>query len=445
MSERESNERLTNHTPEALVKLRERSLKIDSQLCVGVDVYPNGASTPDELFVRNEYVIEASQHRAAAFKFQLSGYLALGSKGIELLEKSVAAAQHSAPDVPIIIDGKFNDIGVSLDYYAQFAFDHLGADAATANPFLGEDANDPVLRRSEKLIYFVSRTSNPGAQEFQDIDVNGLSLSEHAALRINDVWNNNGNAGLVVGATADPEIIAKMRAAAPWAPFLMPGLGTQGANPEDFVYHAQNSDAAGILVNVSRGITQAEDPETAAAYWSREIRKGPRKRVVNMLTEAGCIEHGEFTLASGEKSSVYVDVRRLSSRPDILKKIAEAMNRNLVNSDHDVIATIPTGGLPLAAAMAIDSQKPMVYVRKERKGYGTESLIEGGIDVSGKRVVLVDDVISNGGSKVDAIAELRRNGAYVADIGVVMDRRGNEGEDFQGVPVHYLAGISDIM
>ncbi len=445
MTERRRYEIEQPYVPEALAKLRERSLAIDSQLCVGIDIHPDNIQDPKYYLAHNQRVIEATSGRATAFKFQMAGYLAMGSEGIAVLEKSVEVARAVNPNALLIIDGKFNDIGVSLAYYAQFAYDHLGADAVTANPFLGQDANEPVIRRSEKLVYFLGRTSNPGAQEFQGLNVDGREMSTYIASRIEEVWAQNRNVGLVVGATVDPHVIGQMREAAPNLPFLMPGLGAQGASTEQFVYPARTSDPGSMLVNVSREITSAQDPGALAVYWANEIKKGPRRRIVNMLADAGCIELGDFTLASGVKSNIYVDVRRLSSRPDLLNKVAEAMNKNLSGAHYDVIATIPTGGLPLASIMAISSDKPMVYIRKESKGYGTKSLIEGGVDVAGKKVLLVDDVISSGGSKMQAIEELRKNGAQVEHIGVVVDRREQGGEDFMDLNVHSLIEMSDIL
>jgi orotate phosphoribosyltransferase len=142
-----------------------------------------------------------------------------------------------------------------------------------------------------------------------------------------------------------------------------------------------------------------------------------------MLIAADAIRFGDFTLASGKKSTVYIDIKKAITNPAILKTIAsEVLSQN---PQFDAVAGVAVGGVPLAVSISLAADKPYVIIRKEQKGHGLASLIIG--DVSGKRILLVEDVTTSGGSAVFGIEQLRSAGAIVTDVFTVVDR--NEGAE----------------
>jgi orotidine-5'-phosphate decarboxylase len=165
--------------------------------------------------------------------------------------------------VPLVLDAKRGDIGSTAGRQAVALFDALGADAVTANPYLGEDALRPLLDRADRFVYILCRTSNPGAAELQDLPVEGEPLYLHVPRRARAWAAGASNVGLVVGATA-PAQLAAVRAAVPELPFLVPGIGAQGGETQAVAEHGPASGGpagaargGALLVNVSRGIASA--------------------------------------------------------------------------------------------------------------------------------------------------------------------------------------------
>jgi orotidine-5'-phosphate decarboxylase len=271
-----------------LGRLGGRIAAVGTTLCLGVD--PDPETFPDG-FGRDvrgveemaQLILEAALPRAAAVKFNLAFYEAFGSSGIAALERLRARVP---ADVPIIADAKRADIATTAARQAVAIFDALGADAVTLNPYLGRDALEPFLARTDRFAYVLCRTSNPGAAEFQGLETDGQPLFLAVARRVAG-WSRDGApVGLVVGATASAEL-AQVRAAAPELPFLVPGVGAQGGDIDAVL--AAGPAAAGIaatvrggalLVNVSRGIasaaTRGSDPvgpmAAAAEQWAGMLR-----------------------------------------------------------------------------------------------------------------------------------------------------------------------------
>jgi orotidine-5'-phosphate decarboxylase len=153
--------------------------------------------------------------------------------------------------VPVLLDAKRGDIGNTARRYAELLDD---ADAITVNPYLGRDSLEPFLGRERKGVFVLARTSNPGATDFQNLHVgNDKRLYEYVAQRAAE-WNEHGNVGLVVGATA-PEELEALRELVPDLPFLVPGVGAQGGDAAAAVEFGL-ADGVG-LVNSSRGIVFA--------------------------------------------------------------------------------------------------------------------------------------------------------------------------------------------
>ena len=123
---------------------------------------------------------------------------------------------------------------------------------------------------------------------------------------------------------------------------------------------------------------------------------------------------GRFTLRSGQIASEYFDKYRFESDPALLQRIARAMLA-LVPTGTEVLAGLELGGVPIATAMSLASGLPAVFVRKQPKEYGTRQAVEGG-DVKGRRVVLVEDVITTGGAVADAERQMRAAGAALDTV-----------------------------
>ena len=145
------------------------------------------------------------------------------------------------------------------------------------------------------------------------------------------------------------------------------------------------------------------------------------RELSELLHRIGAVRFGSFTLKDGRQSPFYLDLRLVVSHPDALARVARAMLQRAAGLDYDRIAGIPYAGLPLAVAMSLIAERPMVYARKEAKEYGTKRMVEGEYRV-GERALLVDDVVSSGGAKLEAMAPFRSVGLVVEDVLVVIDR-----------------------
>jgi orotidine-5'-phosphate decarboxylase len=252
----------------ATLTFRERfeaaAARNQSLLCVGLD--PDPARIPAGVSVREFLlgIVEATADVAACYKPNIAFFEPDLGAGIDLLREVIAAV----PDeVPVLLDAKRGDIGHTAEAYARAAFDSLGAHAITLNPYLGRDSLDPFLRREDRHSFLLCRTSNPGAVDVQDLEVEGHPLYERIAYLANE-WNReHGNVGLVVGATYPAEA-ARIREICPDLLFLMPGVGAQAGDLEAAVQSGMDARGGGVLVNASRGVLYA----SSGADWAQAAR-----------------------------------------------------------------------------------------------------------------------------------------------------------------------------
>jgi uridine monophosphate synthetase len=163
------------------------------------------------------------------------------------------------------------------------------------------------------------------------------------------------------------------------------------------------------------------------------------------LHDLGAVQFGDFTLKDGSHSPVYLDLRLLISDPAVLADAAQAYARLLAGLVFDRIAAIPYAGLPIGAAVALATGRPMVFPRREVKGYGTGKAVEGRF-AAGETAVVVDDVISSGASKREAIQPLEAAGLVVRDVVVLVDRQGSGAADLAaaGYRLHRVLTLTDI-
>ena len=258
-----------------LEKLDAAVGKNNSLLCVGLD--PDHTRLPAGLnqFEFNKAIIDATADLVCAFKPNPAFYEALGSEGIGYLEQTCAYIKTNHPDIPIIFDFKRGDIGNTNNAYAEFAFDRLHADAVTLHTYLGQEAIQTFLDYQDKGIFLMVRTSNPGAGEFQDLKLEGTPLYQHVAQEIVDKWNANANCMFIVGATYPEEAKILRRIAGNTMPFLMPGLGAQGADAEAAVKGGLTTTGKGLVINASRDIIFAsaeQDFADVARQKATELR-----------------------------------------------------------------------------------------------------------------------------------------------------------------------------
>ena len=171
------------------------------------------------------------------------------------------------------------------------------------------------------------------------------------------------------------------------------------------------------------------------------------------LADIGAIQFGRFTLASGKTSPIYVDLRLLASHPEALRRVAFAY-AELIRRELDLqppssvlrLAAIPYAGLPIGTAVALELGLPLIYPRKEVKAHGTARPIEGAFQ-PGERAVVLDDLITTGGSKLAAIEPLEAAGLVVRDVVVLIDREQGGGEELAeaGYRLHAVLRLSEML
>ncbi|MBI2031135.1 MAG: orotidine-5'-phosphate decarboxylase [Candidatus Levybacteria bacterium] len=239
---------------------------------------PNNPENENKSKSNNEQIIDATCDLVCAYKPNIAFYEAQGTQGLEALSVTIDYIRDTCPDVPVILDAKRADIGNTNLGYVEAAFDHYGADAVTVHPYLGKEALKPFLDRKDKGIIVLVKTSNPGADEFQDLfvsrftDVSTTRMYEYVAKRVSKHWNENGNVGVVVGATY-PHHLEYVRKIVGDMPILIPGIGAQGGEVEETVKAGMDNRGWGMIINSSRGIIFASKQLDFAEAARRETEK----------------------------------------------------------------------------------------------------------------------------------------------------------------------------
>ena len=259
-----------------------------SLLCVGLDPDPSLMPT-EEVFTFNKGIVDATHDLVCAYKPNLAFYEALGLSGLTALKHTIEHIRKAAPGVILLADAKRGDVGNTAVAYARALFEVWGFDAATINPYGGQDAVQPFLDYHDKGIFVWCRSSNPGAGDFQDTlvtDRDGYQrpLYQAVALRAGE-WDRYGNVGLVVGATY-PEELEQVRGLCPEMPFLIPGVGSQQGDLRQAVRHGTTSSGRRALLSSSRGIIYASRGRDFAEA-ARQAAIGLRNAINEVLAAEG--------------------------------------------------------------------------------------------------------------------------------------------------------------
>ncbi len=445
-----------------IIKLTEAVDHNNSLLCVGLD--PNPVKYPDhfpptidtEALVNwGKNIIDQTAEFVCCYKPNFAFYEQFGPAGLEALRQTIATVP---PELSVLLDAKRSDIGSTAAAYARSAFEVLKADAITLNPYLGRDSVEPFVSYPGKMAFVLCYTSNPSAKEIQGFKAKEGRLFEHI-IKQGQTWGGVDQIGFVVGAT-QPQALAQVRGLMPdnshW--ILAPGVGAQGGDLGAAMAAGLNKDGGGIIVPISRGIIYAENPRIAARTLNGEINQARQHiklaqnttllqtELIMQLYEMGCIQFGKFTLASGKQSPIYIDLRKISSDPLLLKMTALAYADLLRPLVYNHLAAVPYAALTIGTAISLTTNSSLIYPRKEVKSYGTSKSVEG-VFSAGDRVVVIEDLVTSGGSVLKAIDQLKANQLLVSDIAVLIDREqgGREILAQKGYRLHAALRLSEIL
>lgn len=242
-------------------------------LCIGLDSdfdkLPQHLKTVENpLFEFNKAIIDSTQDLVCAYKINSAFYEAQGDGGIRQLKMTCDYLRTMYPTIPIILDFKRGDVSHTNLGYVKFAYDYLGVDAVTLNPYMGSDALRSFLNIGDKGCIFICKTSNEGSGEIQNLMVGEEALYRVIARKAAIEWNQAGNCYLVMGAT-HPEELTEIRSIVHDLTLLIPGVGTQGGSLEQIVKAGVNSKNRGLIISMSRNIIFVSDDE----FFAKNARK----------------------------------------------------------------------------------------------------------------------------------------------------------------------------
>lgn len=245
-------------------------------LCVGLDVdvakLPVGFSRDAKGALQFcAEIVRATKDLAAAYKPNLAFFECLGHEGLAALEELRGLVPK---ECLFIADAKRGDIGNTSAAYADAFFRQMGSDALTVAPYMGRDSVDPFLSFGGTCVFVLCLTSNPSAVDFETQKLADGSLLYERVARTALAWGaaSQGEVGLVVGATR-PEVLKGVRALAPDATLLVPGVGAQGGDLAAVLRDGRNRNGYGLLVNASRSILYASKEADYASAARREAER----------------------------------------------------------------------------------------------------------------------------------------------------------------------------
>lgn len=478
-------------------KLRAAIATNQSILCLGLDPNPEVMPTIYQAQYEAEsaihsdhavaylwewmnFIIQSTADLVCAYKPTLGFYTALGSAGLELLAKTLAAIP---PEIPIILDAKHADLNSST-VMAKTAFEQWGVDAITLSPYSGQDLAARFLMYPDRAIFVSCYASNTTAQDFQEYP------NRDQPLYLNVVQNCQAWAGmealaLEVGA-ANIEALAKVRSLAPerlilarsiWAnnqgngqenthkidnlaAILNAGLDAHGGglilpvNQDALAIGEPAEFVRSLRDEVNQAITLTAHQRPSCELWVPNVclldRQGQpdsksHTNLILQLFDIGCITFEETVQASGQVFPYYIDLRKIISNPQLFDSVIATYAEILQNLQFDRIAGIPYGSLPTASGLALRLNFPLIFPRKEVKAYGARRLIEGNYE-AGETIVVVDDILISGKSAIEGAQKIESCGLKVRDIVVFIDHEAGVRDRIQqsGYSPHAVLKISEI-
>lgn len=164
-----------------------------------------------------------------------------------------------------------------------------------------------------------------------------------------------------------------------------------------------------------------------------------KKEIIKLLKDCKAIKFGNFILTSGANSEYYIDIKKASTNPYILEKITKVLTE--YSKNYDLIAGMELGAVPLIVALSLETKKPYVIIRKTKRHHGTSKQIEGD-DVKNKKVLIIEDVTTSGGSVVEAIKILKDQGAILNKVIVVVDRESGARKKIENLGLNLIPILS---
>ncbi len=244
-----------------LQKLKVQIKEKKSYLCIGLDtdlakIPPHLLTSYNPILSFNQAIIEATKAYSVAYKINTAFYEVLGSKGWDILKKTL---DYIPDNILTIADAKRGDIGNTAQQYARAFFETLNFDAITLAPYMGRDSISPFLNYKNKVSILLALTSNQSSLDFETLRLkNGNKLYEEIIIK-SQKWiksDQNNQIMYVVGATQEQDF-KKIRDLTSKHFLLVPGVGTQGGSLAKVSEQLLNSKNGGLLVNFSRSIIYA--------------------------------------------------------------------------------------------------------------------------------------------------------------------------------------------
>jgi orotidine-5'-phosphate decarboxylase len=244
-----------------------------SYLCIGLDtdldkVPSHLMRSPDPVFEFNKQIIDATYKQCIAYKPNTAFYEARGSRGWESLQKTL---EYIPSDIFTIADAKRGDIGNTSARYAKAFFETMDFDAITVAPYMGEDSIRPFLEFDGKWVVLLVHTSNPGSEDFQQLETTDGKFVYEEVIFASQRWSTPDRIMYVIGATQAEKMTA-IRTIAPDHFFLVPGVGAQGGDLHAVSKAGMNA-SCGLIVNVARSIIYASDKEDFSSTACLEAEK----------------------------------------------------------------------------------------------------------------------------------------------------------------------------
>lgn len=371
------------------------------------------------------------------------------------------------PEIPVLLDVKRGDIGSTAAAYAEACYDHCNADAVTLSPLMGWDSVAPFVtdKYSDKGAFLLCKTSNPGSNELLALKLaSGATVYERIA-KLAQEWTvkSGGTAalGLVVGATDSTALANARKAGGEGVWILAPGVGAQGGDLEEACRAGFNSDGTAMLIPVSRGISKADDPAAAAKELVEKINavrskikestaagasesndsdgsiEPYQKEFLEFSLSQNVLKFGSFVLKSGRTSPYFFNAGLFASGAALFR-LGTAYASAIMNSSElvdgkggvnfDVVFGPAYKGISLGAVVcaALYSDYGIdvgfAYDRKEAKDHGEGGKLVGASMSDGKRVLVVDDVITAGTAIRQSHTMLESIGAKMVGVVIALDR-----------------------